>query len=295
MLDLFNDVPAFVAAAEAGNFAAAGRKIHLSRSAVGKAVARIEERLGVRLFHRTTRAQILTEEGQAFLLRCNRAMSELREGAAVLEAKQGSVRGLLRVTMPMLYGRSKVAPVLMRMADRYPALTIELDLRDRHVSLVEDGFDLAVRSGPIGAVAGLSSRLLDRYAAVLCAAPSVVARIGMPRSLADLVRYGALVYRRDGWTEPWLFPNEVGLMEMIEPQARIHAADLGTLLDAAEAGRGVAWLPDWLVEDALATGRLIRLLPDLPARQHPIHLLWATSAVIPARVQVAIDALKNAR
>ncbi len=294
MLDLFNDVPAFVAAAEAGSFAAAGRKIHLSRSAVGKAVARIEERLGVRLFNRTTRAQHLTEEGHAFLARCDRAMLELREGAAVLDAQRGSVRGLLRVTMPMLYGRLKVAPVLMQMADHYPELTIELDLRDRHVSLVEEGFDLAVRSGPIGAAAGLSSCLVGRHATVLCAAPSVVERQGMPRSLADLARYNALVYHRDGWTEPWVFPNEVGLLEMIEPHAHIHAADLGVLLDAAEWGRGIAWLPDWLVEDALATGRLVRILPDLPGREHHIHLLWATSAVIPARVQVAIEALKGA-
>jgi DNA-binding transcriptional LysR family regulator len=295
MLDLFNDVPAFVAAAEAGSFAAAGRKIHLSRSAVGKAVARIEERLGVRLFNRTTRAQLLTEEGHAFLARCNKAMLELREGAAVIEARKGSVRGLLRVTMPMLYGRLKVAPVLMRMADDYPELTIELDLKDRHVSLVEEGFDLAVRTGPIGAIAGLSSCQVGGYATVLCAAPSVVERLGMPRSLVDLSRYNALVYRRDGWTEPWIFPNKLGLLEMVEPRARIQAADLGIILDAAESGRGIAWLPDWLIENALETGRLVRILPELPARQHPIHLLWATSAVIPARVQVAMDALTGVR
>jgi DNA-binding transcriptional LysR family regulator len=137
-------------------------------------------------------------------------------------------------------------------------------------------------------------RVVGCYATVLCAAPSVVERLGMPRSLADLTRYDALVYHRDGWTEPWVFPNGAGLLDMIEPHSRIHAADLGIILDAAESGRGIAWLPDWLIEDALAAGRLVRILPDHPARQHPIHLLWATSAVIPARVQVAIEALKGA-
>jgi len=291
LIDLFNDIPAFVAAGEAGSFSAAGRELHLSRSAVGKAVARIEARLGVRLFHRTTRAQLLTDEGRAFLARCVRATAELREGAALLDAGRGSVQGVLRVTMPVLYGRLKVAPLLMRLADEHPELMIELDLRDRRVSLVEEGFDLAVRSGSLGTTLGLSSRIVGRHVTVLCAAPSLVERLGMPRSLDDLGRYDALVYHRDGWTEPWAFPDKDGRMELVEPRSRIRAADLGIILDAAVSGRGVAWLPDWLIEEALGTGRLLRLLPDLPARRHDIHLLWSTATVVPARLQVAIAAL----
>ncbi|MGO4700787.1 LysR family transcriptional regulator [Dyella sp. 2RAB6] len=295
MIDLFNDVPAFVAAAEAGSFSAAGRQLHLSRSAVGKAIARIEARLGVRLFNRTTRAQLLTDEGRAFLARCVRATAELREGAALLEAGRRSVHGVLRVTMPVLYGRLKVAPLLLRLADEYPELTIELDLRDRRVSLVEEGFDLAIRSGSIGTTVGLSSRVVGRHATVLCAAPSLLERLGMPSSLDELGRYDALVYHRDGWSEPWAFPGEDGRMQLIEPPSRTRAADLGILLDAAVSGRGIAWLPDWLIEDALGTGRLLRLLPDLPARHHDIHLLWATATVVPARLQVAIAALTAAK
>ncbi|MFT4436024.1 LysR family transcriptional regulator [Caballeronia sp. 15715] len=291
VIDLFNDVPAFVAAAEAGSFSAAGRELRLSRSAVGKAVARIEARLGAQLFHRTTRAQLLTEEGRAFLARCVSAMAELREGAALLDAGRGSVRGTLRVTMPVLYGRLKIAPLLMRLADEYPELMMELDLRDRRVSLVEEGFDLAVRSGSLGNTVGLSSCIVGRHATVLCASPSLVERLGMPRSLDDLGRYDALVYHRDGWSEPWAFPDEDGRMELVEPRSRMRAADIGIILDAAVSGRGVAWLPNWLVEEELGTGRLLRLLPDLPTRHHDINLLWATATVVPARLQVAITAL----
>lgn len=294
MLDLFNDIPAFVAAAKAGSFSAAGRDLNLSRSAVGKAIARIEARLGVRLFSRTTRAQLLTEEGRAFLARCVRATDELLEGAAFLEAGRSSIRGVLKVTMPVLYGRLKVAPLLLRLADEHPELTIELDLRDRRVSLVEEGFDLAVRSGPIGSVAGLSSCVVGRHATALCAAPSLIERLGMPTSLDDLGRYDAIVYHRDGWTEPWISPDTDGRQVSVEPASRIRAADLGVILDAAVSGRGVAWLPDWLIEHALDTGRLIRLLSDLPARHHDIHLLWATTPVLPARLQVAIAALTEA-
>lgn len=293
MIDLFKDVPAFVAAAEAGSFAAAGRKLHLSRSAVGKAIVRIEDRLGVRLFNRTTRAQLLTDEGRAFLARCVRATAELREGAALLDAGRERVSGVLRITMPVLYGRLKVAPLLLRIADENPELTIEIDLRDRRVSLVEEGYDLAVRSGPIGTTAGLSSLIVGRHATVLCAASSLVARLGMPTSLDDLARYDLLVYQRDGWSEPWIFPTEDGRLELVEPRSRIRVADLGIILDAAVSGRGIAWLPDWLVEDALASGTLVRLLPHLPARHHDVHVLWATAAVVPARLQVAINALSG--
>lgn len=293
MLDLFNDIPAFVAAAKAGSFSAAGRDLNLSRSAIGKAIARIEARLGVRLFSRTTRAQRLTEEGRAFLARCVRATDELLEGAAFLEAGRSSITGVLKVTMPVLYGRLKVAPTLLALACDHPQLTLELDLRDRRVSLVEEGFDLAVRSGSIGSVAGLSTCVVGRHATVL-AAPSLVERLGMPGSLDDLGRYDAIVYHRDGVTEPWMFPGEDGRQLSIEPASRIRAADLGIILDAAISGRGVAWLPDWLIEDALKTGRLIRLLPDLPARHHDIHLLWATAPILPARLQVAIAALTEA-
>ncbi|WP_406869152.1 LysR family transcriptional regulator [Paraburkholderia fungorum] len=291
VIDLFNDVPAFVAAAEAGSFAAAGRKLHLSRSAVGKAIARIEARLGVRLFNRTTRAQLLTDEGHAFLARCVRATEELREGAALIEAGRSKVRGLLRVTMPVLYGRLKVAPLLMRLTDEHPELTIELDLRDRRVSLVDEGFDLAVRIGPSETTVGLSSCAIGKHATLLCAAPSLIERLGMPSSLDDLDRYDALVYHRDNWSERWTFPDDGGRMTLIEPTSRIRAADLGVIMDAAISGRGIAWLPDWLIEDELESGRLLQLLPDLPVRQRDINLFWVTTPTIPGRLQLAIDAL----
>ncbi|GLS21969.1 hypothetical protein GCM10007874_49860 [Labrys miyagiensis] len=124
-----------------------------------------------------------------------------------------------------------------------------------------------------------------------CSAPSLIERLGMPGSLEDLGRYDALVYHRDGWTEPWAFPDKDGRMELVEPRSRIRAADLGIILDAAVFGRGVAWLPDWLIEEALGAGRLLQLLPDLPARHHDIHLLWPTATTLPARLQVAIAAL----
>jgi DNA-binding transcriptional LysR family regulator len=129
---------------------------------------------------------------------------------------------------------------------------------------------------------------------VLCAAASVVARLGMPSSLDDLARYGALVYHRDGWSEPWLFPSENRTTALVEPRSRFRVADLDIIFDAAVSGHGIAWLPDWPVEDALAAGQLIPLLPNLPERHHDVHLLRATAPPVPSRLQIAIDALSKA-
>lgn len=156
---------------------------------------------------------------------------------------------------------------------------------------MDEGFDLAVRIGPSETTVGLSSCAIGKHATLLCAAPSLIERLGMPSSLDDLDRYDALVYHRDNWSERWTFPDDGGRMTLIEPTSRIRAADLGVIMDAAISGRGIAWLPDWLIEDELESGRLLQLLPDLPVRQRDINLFWVTTPTIPGRLQLAIDAL----
>src|SRR6266446_615422 len=152
--ELLSGVDVFVAAVEAGGFAAAGERLHLTRSAVAKAIARIEERLDVRLFHRTTRTLGLTEDGQTYYERCVRALEELRAGEAALESGRREAAGRLRVSAPVLFGRYCVAPVLAKVAAQHPKLELELSFSDRPVDLIEDGFDLAIRNGNIGIVYG---------------------------------------------------------------------------------------------------------------------------------------------
>ena len=149
--EMLADLPVFVAAAEAGGFATAAARLHLSRSAVGKAVARLEGRLGTRLFHRTTRVLALTEDGAAFLDHGRRALAELQAGRAMLESGRREASGRLRVSMPVLFGRQCVAPVLIRLADAHPKLELDLNFSDRSADLVEDGFDLAIRNGALQA------------------------------------------------------------------------------------------------------------------------------------------------
>ena len=289
--DTFDDVPAFVAVVESGGFSAAARRLNQSRSAVGKAVARLEGRLGVRLFHRTTRSQSLTEDGQTFYERCRRALEELRAGTALLESGRKTVGGKLRVSMPVLFGRLCVAPVLTRLAAIHPALEIDLNFSDRPVDLIEDGFDLAVRNGPLGDASGLMAHRVARQRTLVFASPSYIDRHGAPVTLDDLPRHVAITYARGGRMEQWRFPREDAPPLDLTPQTRLRFDDLGAIADAAAAGFGLAWLPSWLVRDEIRSGALVHLLADVPALVSDSHAVWPQTPHLPMRVRVAVDAL----
>ncbi|MFS7530280.1 LysR family transcriptional regulator [Klebsiella pneumoniae] len=147
MRDDLNAIPVFVTVVESGNFASAAAILHVTRSAVGKTIARLEARLGVALFQRTTRRQLLTEEGEQFYLQCREALERIREAEETLQRGKDEVQGRLRVSLPVLFGQRCVAPLLFRLSQRYPLLKLELHYSDRQVNLLEEGFDLAVRIG----------------------------------------------------------------------------------------------------------------------------------------------------
>ena len=289
--DMFADLPVFVAAVEAGGFAAAAAKLNLTRSAVGRTVARLERRLGVRLFHRTTRTLVLTDDGQAFFEHCRRALDEVHAATAQLESGRREVVGHLRVSVPVLFGRMRVAPILIGLLDTHPKLAIDLNFNDRLVDVVEDGFDLVVRNGPLQDWPGLAARRVARQRMGICASPAYLAAAGIPATLADLPRHRAVLYGRPGRVRSWLFPRAGAAPEEIVPPSRMRFDDLGTIRDAAVAGHGLAWLPCWLIRDDVAAGRLAMVLPHLPAHVFESHVLWPQTPHLPLRVRIAIDAL----
>jgi DNA-binding transcriptional LysR family regulator len=176
-------VAVFVEAAEAGGFARAADRLALTRSAVGMTIARLEARLGVRLFQRTTRSQSLTEDGQIYYERCLRALEELRRGAALLESGRREVSGRLKISMPLLFGRYCVAPILLELAERHPKLELDLRFSDQLVDLVAEGFDLAIRNHTAGPGATLQTKKIASQRKVVCAAPNYLAARGKPVSL----------------------------------------------------------------------------------------------------------------
>jgi len=293
--ELLSGVDVFVAAVEAGGFAAAGERLHLTRSAVAKAIARIEERLNVRLFHRTTRSLGLTEDGQVYYERCVRALEELRAGEAALESGRREAAGRLRVSAPVLFGRRCVAPVLAKVAAQHPKLELELSLSDRPVDLIEDGFDLAIRGGNIGDGAALMTRTIGLQRMAICGAPTYLAKHGRPERLDDLLRHTGIVYGRAGHIRTWEFPaGERKALVEATPPSRLRFDDVEAIADAAEAGHGLAWLPCWLIRDRVRSGTLIPLLRDVPSIEYVTYALWPQTPHLPLRVRFALDALTAA-
>jgi len=292
MSDVLNGVSVFVAAAESGGFSAAAAKLNLSRSAVGKTIARLEARLGVRLFHRTTRAQSLTEDGQAYFEHCLRALEALRAGGQMLESGRKEASGRLQVTAPVLFGRRCVAPILTRLAARHPKLELEINFTDQVVDLVEDRFDLAIRNGrPQIDSSSLKSRLISLQRMTVCASPAYIAKHGAPQSLDELSQHQTVAYGRAGVAKPWLFPRDGAETIEITPSGRLRFDDLSAMSDAAVDGLGVTWLPCWLIRDRVREGKLVPLLLDGPRLMIETHALWPETPHLPMRVRLAIDAL----
>ncbi|MGR2737962.1 LysR family transcriptional regulator [Billgrantia sp. Q4P2] len=291
MADRLSGIAAFVEAAEAGSFARAAERMNLSRSAVGKSIARLEERLGTRLFHRTTRSQSLTDDGQAFYERCVRALAELEAAESVLDDSRRAPAGRLRISAPVLFGRRCVVPIVLDILRRYPQLELEMSFTDRRVDLVEEGFDLVVRSGELPDSAGLVARRIGVQKLVVCAAPAYLAERGRPQALADLGGHEVIVYGRAGWSKAWNFLDAKGEARDLQWRGRIRLDDLEAIADATLAGEGLAWLPGWLIAEHLRSGALVRILENEASRDVDIHAVWPQSRHLPMRVRVVIDEL----
>ncbi|UQA56897.1 LysR family transcriptional regulator [Polyangium aurulentum] len=291
MSDRLSGIVAFVQAAEAGSFVLAAQRMGLTRSAVGKSIARLEEQLGVRLFHRSTRKQSLTDDGQVFYERCSHALAELEAAQAALDAGRRAPSGRLRVSVPVLFGRRCVAPLLLDLARRHPRLELEVSFSDRYVDLVEEGVDLAIRGGTLADSAGLMSRRLGTQVKVVCAAPSYLAERGLPRTLADLARHECLAYSVTSRVRAWQFLDAEGRSQEAPISSRIHFDDMEALADAAAAGAGIAWLPGWLVADRIRSGALVRVLEGESDVGCDVHAVWPRTSHLPSKVRVVIHEL----
>lgn len=291
MSDRLHGISAFVEAVEAGSFAVAAQRMRLTRSAVGKSIARLEQRLGVRLFQRTTRSQSLTEDGQAYYERCVRALAELDAGVSALDSGKSEAIGRLRVSVPVLFGRHCVAPVLLALARRHPRMTIEMSFSDQVVDLVEEKFDLAIRSGSLPDSTTLVARRLATQDMAICAAPSYLAEYGTPADIAAMSAHVGIAYGRAGRLEPWRVRDNSGEVHKPQVDIRLVFDDLQAIADAAVAGAGLAWLPCWLMSKHSRAGELALVMDSESVLPTEIYLVWPQSRYLPTKTRVAIDAL----
>jgi DNA-binding transcriptional LysR family regulator len=288
--DPLNGIAAFVHAVDSGSFVEAAARMRLTRSAVGKSIARLEHRLGVRLFHRTTRTLNLTEEGQMYYERCVRALAELDAATAALNTGKAVPQGRLRLSAPTLFGRHCVAPVVLELSEQYPELSVEMSFSDRVVDLVDEGFDLAVRIGTLPDSASLAARRLGDQRMAICAAPTYLAERGRPEDLEGLQAHRAIAFSRAGQIVPWRVRGEDGNLE-VRVESRIVFDDLQVIHDAAVCGAGLAWLPCWLVAPQVRTGELALVMDSERVLSADIHAVWPNARYMPAKTRAAVDLL----
>jgi len=291
-MDRLTSMEVFVKAVDLGSFAAAADVLDLSAPMVGKHVRFLEERLGVRLLNRTTRRQSLTEFGQTYYERCRLVLAEAEAAEALAADQLSEPRGRLKVTLPALFGRYCVAPILMDLVRTYPALELDLSFADRFADLAEDGFDLAIRTGALADRAGVIARRVAQQRMIICAAPAYLDANGVPQAIEDLARHQVVLYRgANRRVAPWLFPREGQAPLELTLSSRIHLDDMDAIADAAVAGLGLVWLPSWLVRARMKKGELIQVLPDQPPFLYDANALWLQTPHLPLKVRLAIDAL----
>lgn len=275
---------------EARSFTGAARAMGLSKSAVSARVARLEARLGVRLLRRTTRRLSLTEAGLALHAQAARVVAAADEAAAAAEGAGGAPRGVLRITAPAAFSALYLAPVLAELLQAHPALAVELDVSDRLVDLVGEGFDAAIRlTRPADST--LVARKLAPDRLVVVAAPAYLARAGTPRASADLARHNCLRSAHISASGEWGFRN-VGAGR---PGAgNLVVGDASVLREAARAGLGLALLPSSLVARELASGALVTVLPGFPRRELALHVVHPHQRQVPPKVRALVDHLVRA-
>jgi DNA-binding transcriptional LysR family regulator len=289
--DRLAGIDTFVQVVEAGSFALAAQRTRVTRSAIAKVIARLERRLGERLFNRTTRSLSLTDAGQAYYQRCKRAIAELDAAEAVFEDGRREPSGRLRVSAPVVFGRIYVAPVLTALAKQYERLAIELAFSDRIVDLVEEGFDLAVRIGELPDSTTLAARRLGINCFVMCASPSYLARRGHPRKPEEFAGHVGVGYLSRGPDAPWEMRDASGSIRPLQVDRRLRLDDLQAIADAALEGAGIARLPRWLADPHLRAGRLVLLRNTERGMQNEIHAVWPRTHYLTAKMRVALDAL----
>ena len=291
MGDRLNGIDVFVTAVESGSFSQASERLHITRSAVAKTIARLEQRLGARLFNRTTRTQSLTEDGQAFYERCGRVLAELDAAEAELESGKHEPTGLLRISMPVMFGRYCVAPGLLELSKVHPKLNIEMSFNDRYIDLVNDGYDLAVRLGSMPDSATLAARLIGVQGMSICASPAYIAQHGRPKNIADLYQHAGIVYSRSGMQIPWKMGDDQGQIQNIMMPARLRFDDLQAIADATVAGMGLAWLPCWLVTHYLQRGELEIVFNATQVAPTDVYVVWPKTKYLTAKTRLVIDTL----
>lgn len=289
-VETLNGLVTFVTAARSRTFTEAAESLGISRSAVGKAIARLEARLGVRLFHRTTRRIALTADGESYFATCAAALEEIASAEAGLASQSSLPSGRLRVDMPSSFGRHVMLPILLRIGAAHPDLHYTLSFNDHLIDPAQEGIDLTIRFGGVESSGGLVARKLGRQRLVLCASPGYLAAHGVPRTIKDLQAHRSIVGFRNGQPVGWRFGDTVSAGDFV-PQGTHQLNDGDAVIDAAIAGLGICQMPISLVRPHIASGRLQLVLEECTAYCIEIFALWPRTRHLRPKVRYVVDEL----
>lgn len=261
-----------MAAVDTGSFTAAAERFGMSAVMVGKHVHALEQRLGAALLTRTTRRQSLTEIGRQYVEQCRAILAQISDAEAVAETMRASPRGLLRVTTPVSFGMDWLSPAVAEYLSLHKEVSVELNLNDRFVDLVDEGYDLAVRIGVLED-SSMVARPLRPYGMTICASPAYLARRGTPRTPSDLAQHECLEFT--GWLPQlrWRLKGEKDGRAI--PRSRFRANSSQALRRAALTGFGIIMQAEMTLAEDIAEGRLVRLLEDYIPTARPMHLVYS--------------------
>lgn len=288
--DALGGVSVFVTTVRAGSFTAAAAQLGLTKSAVGKSVSRLEDRLGVKLFNRSTRRLTMTADGEAYYATCSSAYDEIITAEISLSSKRHVIAGKLRVDMPVAFGRRILLPILLQIARPHANLNLALSFTDALVDPVHDDVDLVVRFGPLPDTTGIIGRKIASQRLLICAAPAYLRERGTPNTLSDLSAHANIVGMRRGPPVTWLVQEDGGTRR-ITPPASHQMSDGDAIIQAAVEGFGVCQMPSSVVGPHIEAGALVPVLEPYSQALVDVHLLWARQRQLSPKVRFVVDQL----
>lgn len=288
-IDHIGDVIAFIRVADAQSFTLASERLGLSRSAIGKCIARLEQGLGARLLHRSTRSVSLSDEGRLFYEHAQRIVAEVDNATGAMASRQEAPRGRLRIDLPVALGRLHIMPLVADYLRQWPEVEADISFTDDYTDLVRDGIDVAIRIGG-EADSRLVRRVLAPHRLITCAAPAYLDRHGAPASPDDLARHQTLAFSHQGAPVPWRYAGQ-GQDRSIAVAGRLRLGHTEALRDAALAGMGIVQLGAFLVGDDLRHGRLVAVLEPHAPPGAPVCAVYPHRRHLAPKVRLLIDGI----
>ena len=289
-MDRITSMRVFVRAATDGSLSAAARHLGISPAMATKHVNALEARLGVKLFHRSTRRLALTEAGNDYLEACQRILPEIDEADAAAVSQRVKASGVLRMNVPLSFGHCFVAPLMPAFSQRHPEVTVELGLSDAGLDLIAGNWDLAIRIGHL-ADSPLQARQLGDTPMRVCASPGYLATHGHPAHPDDLAAHATMSYSYLSSGDTWSFRNTAGAAAVVRIRPAVHATNGDLLRRLAIEDGGIIVQPAFIVADDIAAGRLIQVLPDWTLGEFALYAVYLSRRHLSAKVRVFIDYL----